>query len=86
MPVVTLKNDPPTIHYYSCKISIESRKVLYLKNPQHYLYKAADQFHSKFNWLKFLSVISSARLISIRPNALLLLTGLECFKRCLTFS
>ena len=29
-------------HHYRCKISTESRKVLYIKNPQHYFFKATD--------------------------------------------
>jgi hypothetical protein len=76
---------PSISHHYRCKITTESRKVLYIKFPQHYFFKAADPISKYIQLVEILCVISSARLISRRPAALLLLTGLECFKRCLTF-
>jgi hypothetical protein len=36
---------PHISHHYRCKISTESRKVLYIKNPQHYFFKAADPIY-----------------------------------------
>ena len=68
--------------HYRCKITTESRKVLYNKNPQHYFLKLQTQFMSKFNRL---NKTSPTCLISIRPAALILLARLECYKRCLTF-
>jgi hypothetical protein len=36
-------NTPSISHHYRCKITTKFRKVLYIKNPQHYFFKAEDQ-------------------------------------------
>ena len=41
-PAVITAQQPNISHPYRCKISTESRKVLSLKIPQHYFFKAAD--------------------------------------------
>jgi hypothetical protein len=35
-------SNPTISHHYRCKITTESRKVLYIKFPQHYSFKAVD--------------------------------------------
>ena len=84
-PAVITAQQPHFSHHYRCKITTESRKVLYIKNPQHYFFEAADQFPHNLFKINNLNKTSSTCFNRSSPAALILLARFECFKRCLTF-